>query len=199
MKLFFHYVFSGFSNTYLLGPDRGGDAILVDPGILDLKLINYIEKNDFYVRAILVTHNHDNHVNGIRSVKKIYDAQVFSSNASVLGYPCNVVHDGDKRSICGMDVEIHSVPGHSPDSIVYKIGHVLFVGDTLSAGLCGKTQSSFGERILIERLRERILSQNDSCVILPGHGPPSTVGAEKIANRSLSSDKVRLSRERLLL
>ena len=56
MKLFFHFSVSGFSNTYLLGKEDQGDAIIVDPGVMNVPLLNMIEGNGYYVRSILVTH-----------------------------------------------------------------------------------------------------------------------------------------------
>jgi hydroxyacylglutathione hydrolase len=190
MKLFFHYSVYGFSNTYLMGPEDEGDAILVDPGNMDIKLLNYIEKNDYRIRAVLLTHNHENHVHGLRALKKIYDAEIFSNNSSVYDYPCTIVRDGQILNICGLSVEVFSVPGHSSDSVVYKVDRLIFTGDALSAGLPGSTMSAYGTRLLVTRLREKILSQSEDCVILPGHGPPSTVGSEKLSNMALSSDSI---------
>ncbi len=67
MKLFFHFTSPGRATTYLLGPDEGGDAILVDPGSFDTKLLTVIEQNHFSVSAVLFTHGHDNHTR--RSVR----------------------------------------------------------------------------------------------------------------------------------
>lgn len=190
MKLFFHYSLGGFSNTYLLGPEGGGDAIIVDPGSMDIAMLNYVEKNDYYVRACLVTHNHENHVRGLSTLKKIYEAEIFSNNSYIDEFPCTLVLDGELRSVCGFDVECMSAPGHSPDSMMFKVGRTVFTGDALSAGLPGRTSSAYGRRLLIRHLRLKLMSQLDDCVILPGHGPPSTVGSERIANRAINSDSL---------
>ena len=87
--------------------------------------------------------------------------------------------------MAGFPVEALSVPGHSPDSMVYRIDRLLFTGDSLHAGLIGRTLSPFNARLLVEKLKEKVLSQDDDCVVLPGHGPPSTVGTERASNLGL--------------
>lgn len=186
MKLFFHYCVQSFSNTYLVGEEDGSDALLVDPGSMDVNLLNLIEKSDYYVRAILLTHNHRNHVHGVRTLMKIYNADIYSSSTEIEGYRCKVVKDGDHISFNGKDIEVLSVPGHSSDSVAYKIDHLIFTGDAISAGFVGETVSAYGKKQLVSSIRQKIMSQCDECVLLPGHGPPSTVRAERLFNIGLN-------------
>lgn len=188
MKVFFHYSLYGFSNVYIVGNESGGDALLVDPAEFTESLLNFIEANGYYVRTVLVTHNHIHHVRGLSTLLRIYNAEVFSSNAEVRDIPCTVLHDGDVIETCGMNVEALSVPGHSSDSIVYKIDKLLFSGDTLEAGMIGHTLSRYGNALLRESIDRRILSQPEDCIILPGHGPPSTVGAECRFNLGMAEE-----------
>ena len=58
MKLFFNYCSFGFSNCYVLGAENGPEALIVDPGSMDGKLLECIEKNNFNPTAVLVTHDH---------------------------------------------------------------------------------------------------------------------------------------------
>ncbi|HSV57166.1 MAG TPA: MBL fold metallo-hydrolase [Magnetospirillaceae bacterium] len=186
MKVFFHYSLYGFSNVYLVGGDAGGEAILIDPAEFTENLLDFIERNGYYVRAVLITHNHIHHVRGLSTLRKLYDAEVFSSNAEVRDTLCTVLHDGDVLDVCGVRVEAISVPGHSSDSIVYKVDKLLFTGDTLGAGMIGHTLSRYGNALLRAGIERRILSQEEDCIILPGHGPPSTVGAERLFNLGMT-------------
>jgi len=140
---------------------------------------------------VLVTHSHAHHVDGLRTLLRIYDAEVYSSNAMIGEVQCRTVRDAEVFSACGLEIEALSVPGHSPDSIVYRIEKLLFTGDALHAGLVGKTASQYGSRLLKEQLSKKVLNQDDDCIVLPGHGPPSTIGAEKLYNlgwRTVRSD-----------
>ena len=81
MKLYFHFAVFGFSNTYLIGNEDGGDAILVDPGVMDIELLRLIESNNFHIKHILITHSHTAHISGLETLKKIYDFQIYSKNS----------------------------------------------------------------------------------------------------------------------
>ncbi len=75
MRCFYNFILNGFSNTYIIGPDGEGDAIIIDPGELNIKLFKLIEDNNFYIKHILITHDDSPHTEGIRSLLKIYDSQ----------------------------------------------------------------------------------------------------------------------------
>ncbi len=191
MKVYFHYCLYGFSNCYILGSggesssDAPKEAIIIDPGCMDEKILGFIEKNDYAVRGILVTHDHASHVHGLRTLKKIYDAEIYGVNHMVCDHRTNLIHDGDVVRIGPFVIQVFSVPGHSSDSAAYKIGHLLFTGDALSAGLVGTTASSYGAAIQAGALRSKLLSLPGDCAVLPGHGPPTTLEAERRFNVGL--------------
>ena len=85
-KLFFHFSVEGFSNCYLLGPENGGDAVIFDPGVFDLNLLELIENNNFYIRSVFITHDHNSHINGLKTLMKIYEAEIYSASKSIFGY-----------------------------------------------------------------------------------------------------------------
>lgn len=182
MKLFFHFVLSNFSNTYLLGPANGGNALIIDPGAMDLPLLNLIERNNFYVKNILVTHNHASHVNGIKTLCKIYDAEIFSNKELPFKTDFTKINDGDKLSLDGLDIEIINIPGHSADSMIFKIQNMLFTGDTLLSGDIDKDLTAVQYKSMVTKIKERLFSLEDSTLIFPGHGSPSTIKVEKAFN-----------------
>ena len=190
MKLFFHYCSYGFSNCYILGAeDTGKDqpnaAIIIDPGSMDNVTLKTIENNNFEPKAVLVTHDHKNHVQGLRTLSRIYNIDVIAVNQSVLEYKTTIVKDGDKLVIGGFTIDIISIPGHSADSVVYKIGDLLFTGDVLTAGLVGNTASAYGAATQMNKLRTRLISLPGDFIVLPGHGPPSTLEAERRFNTDI--------------
>ena len=182
MKLFFHFVLSNFSNTYLLGPVEGGDAVIIDPGVMDLPLLKIIEENKFYVKHILVTHNHASHVNGIKTLLKIYDAQIYSNMPLPFNVDFHQINDGDKLLLDNLDIDIFNIPGHSADSMIFKINNMLFTGDVILAGDIDRDLTLSNKNLLMKKIEEKIFSMDEDLLIFPGHGSPSTILAEKKFN-----------------
>lgn len=190
MKLFFQYCSYGFSNCYILGEenplgDRPNAAIIVDPGSMEKDILYTIEKNNFDLKAVLITHDHLCHVRGLRTLKRIYNAEIFAVNQSIMDSKTTMVKDGDFFNVADFLVEVISIPGHSSDSVVFRIGAMLFTGDVLTAGLVGNTVSAYGATTQMNKLRSRLLSLPGDYVVLPGHGPPSTLEAERRFNTDI--------------
>ncbi|MDR2758438.1 MAG: MBL fold metallo-hydrolase [Spirochaetaceae bacterium] len=193
MKLFFHYCHQGFSNCYILGTDfeegtdKTGvrDAIVIDPGVMDGAILNIIEKNDYTLRGVFITHNHRSHIQGLRAIKRIYDVDIYAVNHAILDQRALMVRDGEIVTVGDFKIEVISVPGHSADSAVFKIEHILFTGDTLTAGLVGSTASSYGAEVQMRALRSKILSLPGNYVIMPGHGPPTSLNVERRFNMGI--------------
>ncbi|GHU54863.1 hypothetical protein FACS189442_1690 [Spirochaetia bacterium] len=194
MRLYFHYCRYGFSNCYVLGTDYADDpeteyqdappreAIIIDPGAMDEAILKSIENNNYKLQGVLITHDHLNHVHGLRTLERIYHADIYAVNPVIREYRARRVRDGDTVTIGPFKIEVISVPGHSSDSAVYRIDNLLFTGDALSAGLVGITPSSYGAAVQMTALRSKILSLPGDYTVLPGHGPPSTLEVERRYN-----------------
>ncbi|MDR1240116.1 MAG: MBL fold metallo-hydrolase [Treponema sp.] len=208
MKLFFHYCPFGFSNCYILGtdypegepspeeaaPPKAGprktahrEAIIVDPGSMDDQILGFIENNEYRLRAVLITHDHLNHVHGLRTLKRIYNAEIYAVNHAIMDHKTNLAKDGDTITIGPFQVGVISIPGHSADSAVFLVDNLLFTGDALTAGLVGRTASAYGAAVQMRALRSRILSLPGDYIVLPGHGPPSTLEAERKFNYGIAA------------
>jgi glyoxylase-like metal-dependent hydrolase (beta-lactamase superfamily II) len=184
MKLFFHYSALGYSNCYILGSEQGSvrNAIIVDPSHMDESILSFIEGNDYQIKAILVSHDHRNHVQGLSTMLRIYDTEVFAVNPVVMGHKTTLIRDGDVLNLGEFQFEVISIPGHSADSVVFKIERLLFTGDALSAGLIGRTASSYGDATELSALRSKLFSLPRDFLVFPGHGPPSSLEAERRFN-----------------
>ena len=182
MKLFFHYCSFGFSNCYVLGSGENSDAIIIDPGNMERQILECIESNDFNLKAVLITHDHIGHVHGLRTLQRIYQIEVYAINRQILDTKTIMVRDGNKIKTGSFFIEVISIPGHSSDSVVYLIDSLLFTGDVLTSGLVGTTDSAYGEATQMGKLRSRLLSLPGDYTVLPGHGPPSTLEAERRFN-----------------
>jgi glyoxylase-like metal-dependent hydrolase (beta-lactamase superfamily II) len=162
-----------------------GEAILVDPGEMGADVLNTIENNDYSLKGVLITHDHKSHVQGLRTLRRIYDTEIYAINHIIMDYRTNVVRDGDLIDIGPFHLEVISVPGHSSDSAVYKIDNWLFTGDAMTAGLVGTTASSYGAALQMTAIRSKLLSLPGDFVVFPGHGPPSTLDAERQFNAGI--------------
>jgi glyoxylase-like metal-dependent hydrolase (beta-lactamase superfamily II) len=118
-------------------------------------------------------------------MKRIYDVEVFAVNHLVGGFRTTRVKDGDRLVLGPFVIDVLSVPGHSSDSAVYCIEKFLFTGDALSAGLVGSTASSYGATVQMNALWNKILSLPGNYLVLPGHGPPSDLEAERLFNAGI--------------
>jgi len=181
-----HFPAIGVSNTYILGSAEGGDAILVDPGRFDVTLLNLIEENNFDIKSVLITHEHENHIKGLKTLMKIYNPVVIAGSEEIFGIRTMSVADGEKIGCSGIDVEIIDVEGHSTDSRVYRAGPYLFTGDVLSAGRIGSSATSYTRELLIQSIKKKLLNLNEELMVLPGHGPPTTISAELRWNPDLN-------------
>jgi glyoxylase-like metal-dependent hydrolase (beta-lactamase superfamily II) len=202
MKLFFHYCTYGFSNCYVLGSDppeeRG--ALIVDPAVMDEQILCFLEKNDYPLLGVLVTHDHIKHVRGLRTLKRIYETKIFAINPRISEQRTIMVRDGDNLSIGPFKIEVITTPGHSSDSAVFRLDRLLFTGDALSAGLVGRTASAYGAAVQMTALRSKILSLPGDFIVLPAHGPPSTLEAERRYNEGISAfDEIRSRRPKFKL
>lgn len=185
MKIYYHYSLEGFSNGYLVGNEKTGEAIVIDPGVMNKELLEHIEKNKFRIDAVLVTHNHESHHRGLETLLRIYNPRVYAADAELNGRKTVLLQGDGTFAAAGFAVRYFAAPGHSPDSLMFQIEQVLFTGDALSAGRLGVTNNVYGTRNLKTHLKNKMLSQDDAVIIMPGHGPPSSVGAERLFNFEL--------------
>ncbi|MGP1594274.1 MAG: MBL fold metallo-hydrolase [Treponema sp.] len=180
MKIYPHYSSQCLVNSYLVGNEQTHEAIIIDPGKITGNIIKRIENNHYQLTAVFITHNHfRHHAYGLKTLLKIYHPKVYAAdaglvlkNGSVLRRDCTVV-------TAGFTIGCFSVPGHSPDSYMFRIHDCIFTGDSLTAGVAGKTLHRPAEKNLERALAEKLFVLEDYLVLFPGHGPPTTLGAER--------------------
>ena len=185
MKIFSHFSLNDFSNTYLIGPENGGDAILIDPGHIDINLINRIEQNRYNIAHVLITHRHPSHTAGLGTLVKIYHPLIYAGSPTLFDLPVIPLKDGLFLDLSGIQVQALQIPGHSIDSFVFKTGNALFTGDVLHAGRIGSTNGVLENALLLKGIKSKILTLDERFVIFPGHGTLSTIKIEKLFNHAL--------------
>lgn len=191
MKVYFHLCLEEFTNSYVIVNDDPSvmEAIIIDPGQISKELISQIENKHYKVSAVLVTHNHAHHVRGLTTLTKIYSPQIYTADYEIEGCRANLIRGDGKLSIAGLEVEYSSLPGHSTDSMIFKIGNLIFTGDAISAGMIGNTSGAYFREMLCSNIEKKIYSQCEDLILLPGHGPPSTVSAERYFNMDTAKAK----------
>lgn len=185
-------------NCYILG--SGGQAVVIDPGAEAEKIRRRLNKLKLKAAYIVNTHGHADHIAADACLEcPIYihrlDGQFLTDPqlnlSAMLGLPLlisrpvNFLEHGQHLSVGAISLEVIHTPGHTPGGICLK-GEGLdfvFTGDTLFAQGVGRTDiPEASEKDLLNSIRQRLFTLPDALKIYPGHGPSSTIGAEKKNN-----------------
>jgi hydroxyacylglutathione hydrolase len=178
------------SNGYLFFLEDGRTAALVDPAGYSSNLLRAIAQGPYALRYILITHKHPDHCDATADVAAAFPhAQIVMhrSDAGAIGALAHRslgVVDNDALPFGdGAEIRMLHTPGHTDGSSCFLFRSTLFSGDTLFAGSIG---GAYGERStyadILDSVRCRIFTLDDATVVMPGHGPPTTVALEKAHN-----------------
>jgi glyoxylase-like metal-dependent hydrolase (beta-lactamase superfamily II) len=191
-------------NCSVLGDEASGEAIVVDPGDDIPRIMAILQRHKLTVKQILVTHAHIDHIAGAARLKRLTGAPILYNprdlplvkmmdiQAGWLGMatpevppPDDSLDQGRIVEIAGLSGEILHTPGHTQGSVCLYLPekNLLLAGDTLFAGSVGRTDLPGGDGpTLIRSIRDRLLPLPDSTVVVPGHGPETTIGEERESN-----------------
>ncbi len=169
---------------------QDGHVLIVDPGANARAIASVIEKDEC-VDGILLTHGHEDHTLAVDDLVDLYHCSVWMHPADLplvdpkntLGGYVTPVYTPiqpvtEEMKIGVYKIHMYSTPGHTEGSCCYQIRNMLFTGDTLFAGSCGRTDLYSGdERKMVESLRYLKGFPHD-LIVYPGHGPSSTIKHE---------------------
>lgn len=185
MRIYSHFAGEHLINQFLIVNDETMEALMIDASDLDGRIIDIIEKNKIRLNALLITHSHREHVRSLGTIYKIYNPKLYAYMDRIEGFGTITIKDGDVIREAGLDIECFHVPGHSLDSICYKIGSALFTGDTLQSGYISQTNALIEKELLISGIKEKLLTLDDNTLVFPGHGPISKIRVEKMFNQDI--------------
>lgn len=196
-------------NTYILWNSDTDEAAVIDPGMCNTRerytLDSFISQHGLQVKQLINTHMHVDHIFGDLYIKEKYGTPIQASpldaflgdkadmQCRMFGLPGDMASvgidveltDGMTINLCGLEAHILSVPGHSPGSIVIYLpeAKAAFTGDVLFQGSIGRTDLVAGNHSqLINGIKTKLMALPDDTVVYPGHGSPTTIGAEKRSN-----------------
>jgi hydroxyacylglutathione hydrolase len=196
-------------NCTILGDEVSREAIVVDPGYDIPQILTVLAKHNLTVRSIVITHAHIDHIASALDLKRITSAPILYNKADLpqldimdmqagwLGVvtptvkpPDHSPSDEETVSVKGIDAKVLHTPGHTEGSLCLYLpeANLLLAGDTLFAGSVGRTDFPGGNTsTLLASIRDRLLPLPGDTVVVPGHGPDTTIAVEKATNPFLES------------
>ena len=184
------------TNCYLLCDETAGVCALIDPGDDAARVARLVEQSGCTLQYILLTHGHFDHVLGVPGLLEkwpgipvyVHEKEVNWAGAGdqyMLLAPVEGIHtvkEGDTIPFGGATIQVLHTPGHSPGSVTYRVGDVLFCGDTLFAGSCGRTDFVGGSYPQILKSLKRLVSLEGNLRVCPGHEGTSSLDVERAHN-----------------
>ncbi len=195
-------------NCYMLWDEGTKDAFVIDPGADAEEILDEVRALGLTVRHVVNTHGHFDHVGADDQVASALGAplSIHTDDAALLAdahehavifgikvaeqsVPENLLTEGMKLTAGALTLEVIHTPGHTEGGVclLERKHKLLFTGDTLFAGSVGRTDMMGGSyEKLMESIKYKLLPLADDTRVFPGHGPETTIGAEKELNPYVS-------------
>ncbi len=195
------------TNTYLVWNEETRECILIDPSDGAEEIVSAIEKEKLTPKAIWLTHGHVDHFGSVNELKRKYGLLTYMMKeeeevaisirynlSTTFGDP-RVVEgdmffvDGQMMPVLGTSMKAMLTPGHTPGGGCYYFPEekMVFTGDTLFRGSIGRSDFPGGDmETLIRSIRDKLMCLDDDTMVLPGHGPSTTIGHERAYNYFLN-------------
>lgn len=185
------------TNCYIL--ENGGKCVIIDPGYEPERILSFLKEKGLTLDAVLLTHGHFDHVGAVEALVEATGCKLWMherdwsqkpSPITAYFYPianCDFTEvwfceEGEVISAAGLDFAVMETPGHTWGSVCYRCGDILFSGDTLFAGSCGRTDLPGGDWDTIQESLHRLATLPENLAVCPGHGEATTLEQERKYN-----------------
>ena len=191
-------------NCTLLWDEATGRGSVIDPGGDVPRILAEAARLGVTVESIVLTHGHIDHAGGAAELKEALGVPIIgpderdrfllqglAAQGAAYGMaardvlPDRWLAEGDTAPVAGASFEVLHCPGHTPGSVVLvnRAAQFALVGDVLFQGSVGRTDFAYGDgAALIEAIKTKLLPPGDGMQFICGHGPPSSIGAERRSN-----------------
>ena len=188
----------------ILGDETTREAIVVDPGADIPRILAQLAAHQLTVKQIVITHAHIDHIAGAQELKRITGAPILYNQldlplvammdvqAGWIGVvtpevlpPDDHLEDNRTLHLAHIPAVVIHTPGHTPGSLCLHLPteNLLLAGDTLFRGSIGRTDLPGGDsKTILSSIRNRLLTLPEETRVIPGHGPATTIGAEREDN-----------------
>jgi len=196
------------TNAFIVADEPGGLAVVVDAPPDPDAIGAVLAQHDLSLVGVLLTHGHIDHTGGSGLLASTTGATVYvhpdddfltlhpseqlraifgMEPPGVFDVPekFEALSDGDRLEVAGLSFEVRHTPGHTPGHCCFYLEseETLFSGDQLFAGSIGRSDLPGGDgSALFRSMRERVMTLDDGVRVLPGHGPETTIGRERMTN-----------------
>ena len=201
MKIEVQQVGQLMTNCYIVWDEHTKNAAIIDPGDDGAYLADCLKKNGLTLQYILLTHGHFDHIGGVYELKETCgsDAKIYMSHkdlhleavfhAAVSLDPADVIDwaDGDTVTLDSITFQVLTTPGHTPGSVCLIADDVIFSGDTLFQGSCGRTDFPGGSWSDMCASLRRLYELKGNYTVLSGHTGSTTLERERKTNMFMQS------------
>lgn len=175
---------------------------LVDPGEFTLELERFIKENSTNIKYILLTHMHFDHIRATADVKKLCpNAKIVIHNLDAIGlsdsnlslsylfgfeqekvYADVLCEDSQIIKLESTQIKVIHTPGHTQGGVCYMVEDVIFCGDTVFEGSCGRTDFPGGSGFVLAESLKKLKDLSGDYILYPGHGNSTTLNNERLYN-----------------